>query len=820
MANPVTESGSRKRCRIDWWVIAILVLPCLYFLPELIGTSVFAGIDTSRLNMPLRYFDRLAFASGQLPLWNPYVYAGFPNLAESESGVFYPGNIFIHMPGDFFHWYSIEVIAHFMVAGLGFYTWMRVKAASKPVAAFLAATYLTTPFLVFHITAMGLFTSIVWLPWYLVLFDTGLKSRHPVRIGLWLALFLGVMLMSGSPQAAFLGSFALVLYGIGKIIVQPDGKSRTGMLLKSLAVLVPAVIAPVIAAIQIIPTFELTALSERAATSSLEFYRIGTWLTVPKLVSLVVFPALEQGGDIQDYASSLCFLGVVPFVFAVAGIFMWRERGRKLFPLLFAGIITLVLAFGLNLPIYKYLVLVPPFGMFRYPGRFAFITLTMLLPLAVPGLDYLISPGKTVGEEFGRFRMGIIIGSLVILAAGGVGIALVGGSAGTGAVVSTVILLISIVLLSSVGRIKSAGIVKVLIAVMLCVSLGVQIGLMYPFSRFLTEDRGKFDESVEFFDELKADFGSEEEIPRILMAGSFYLMDPDALSRLGYRAQEDIWDNMSGNASGLGEVTSLRGLTPLNQNNWKLVLRETLQSRIDTVIDRAREMGEPKVADAVSMRIIRMLGADYILLEGDDWTVEGYELWEDDLALPFHEGMCAYRSVWGQVPDAWFVERTKEGRVDFARFTNWIGSAGRDTEMEALVETTDQDNVRLETKSYSENAVITERARGFDWLRFKVEVEGPDDGFLVTGENYYPGWKAFIDGEETEYFRTDFVVGGVRVPPGEHEVELRYRPRSVLVGAYGSLTGILVWAILMGAVLLIYRSGRGTEVVPVEEDES
>ena len=31
-------------------------------------------------------------------------------------------------------------------------------------------------------------------------------------------------------------------------------------------------------------------------------------------------------------------------------------------------------------------------------------------------------------------------------------------------------------------------------------------------------------------------------------------MDPDALSKLGFHAQDYIWDNMSGNASGLMDV--------------------------------------------------------------------------------------------------------------------------------------------------------------------------------------------------------------------------------------------------------------------------
>ena len=88
-----------------------------------------------------------------------------------------------------------------------------------------------------------------------------------------------------------------------------------------------------------------------------------------RLIALVVFPALDKPGDIQDYGSSLVFMGVVPFVMMVGSIGMWKEKGRVLFPLLFVGVIALLLGFGLNLPGYTWLVKIPPFSLFRYAGR-------------------------------------------------------------------------------------------------------------------------------------------------------------------------------------------------------------------------------------------------------------------------------------------------------------------------------------------------------------------------------------------------------------------------------------------------------------------
>jgi hypothetical protein len=795
---PAEPPEKRKpRFKVDWWLVAVLAVPVIYFLPELLGLNVFAGIDSSRLNEPFRFFDREAFLAGHLPLWNPYYFAGFPHLAESESGLFYPGNIFIHMPGDFFHWYSVEVVAHFMIAGAGFYLWMRNRGHEKLTSAFLAATYETTPFLIFHMTTLGLFTSIVWLPWYFLIFDSGMVSKHPVRSGLWMALLLGFMLMSGSIQAAFLGCFGLLIYAICTILVQPDRKSRGTMFMRALTVLVPAIISPLIAAVQLLPTFELTKFSERAATDMIEFYNMGTWLNVPRLISLVVFPALDNPADIQSYGSSLCYLGVIPFLFAISSLAFWKTKKQILIPLIVTGVITLLLAFGRNLPGYDTLVEFPPFSMFRYAGRMAHVSLTVFLALAAPGLDYCLCKLKAQETEdspkwwlfwvimVGIFILWSILGPLVRLFSG-----------------------ITRPVSRTYAKIKFT---EVIVYSSFFISVIVQMFLTYPFSRLLVQKRANFDQSLQFFDDVKAEFPSGDEIPRVLLPGSQFLMDPNAMDHLGFTAPENVWDNMTGNASGLRNVTSLNGLTPLNQNDWKLVLRDTLQQHIDNIAAEATASGEPKTPDAMSLKIIYMLGTDVLLLEGNDWDVPGFELWREDIALPFHEGLCAYRFKDGNFPDAYFSSIIfYDFYSDYAGFYRWLSDEYMVIRENVGVEKDGADGTEM--VAYGDaNAQITDRDRGYNWMTFDVSV-GEGGGFLVTGENYYPGWVATIDGEKTDIYKCNYLLMGINVPPGEHEIIFRYQPHSVLVGMIGSISGFAIWIILMLVVTWIHRKGKASLV--------
>jgi len=812
-----------RKCSPDWWLIGLLLLPVLYFLPEFLGFNYFAGIDTSRLNMPLRYFDRQAFASGALPLWNPYMFAGFPGLAESESGVFYPGNIFIHMPGNFFHWYSIEVIAHFMIAAAGFYYWMRFRGHEIITSAFLAATYATTPFLIFHITAFGLFTSIVWLPWYLLFFEHGMRGKHPVKTGLWLALFLGLMLMAGSVQAAYLGVLGILLYALGSLIAQPDGKSRLQYFLRALAVLIPCILAPVIALVQVLPTAELTQFSERKAFDDIEFYRMGTWLKLSRLNSLVTFPALDNPADIQDYGSSLCFIGALPFALGVSSLSMWKIKGRLLFPLIFGGIIALFLGFGLNLPGYSILTEIPPFSMFRYPGRHAFVALTLLLPMAAPALDliYRRADGTRLKEERKAVYF-MLVGAAIVLLIGLAGLSMP-GTVKLGALPSIIISLLTIIVCVSFAfgkqlLFRRLTLLSSMIS-LLVISLALQLLLNYPFTRILVQERPKFEESLTLIDDIKSGFPSDDEIPRILQAGSHLLLDPDAINSLGFSAQKNIYDNLSGNAAGLGNVTSLRGLTPLNQNNWKLIVRDTLQSRMDNVLNISNETGAPKIPDEISMRIIRILGADILLLEGDDWLVPGFELWRTDLELPYHDGLCAYRAVDGFVPDAYFVEQVTYGVGTYPGMLQWLGTSSLDVSQHAAVELTDE-NMIDPPDFFAPGSAVLSREREMNMIRFDVMVEGSADqyGFLVTGENRLPGWNAYINGNPASIHITNHLLSGVFVPSGHHTVELSYQPKSFLYGMIGSLTGLLIWAILILAVFAIHKRMPASVVPPADNE--
>ena len=84
----------------------------------------------------------------------------------------------------------------------------------------------------------------------------------------------------------------------------------------------------------------------------------------------------------------------------------------------------------------------------------------------------------------------------------------------------------------------------------------------------------------------------------------------------------------------------------------------------------------------------------------------------------------------------------------------------------------------------------------------KVDVALDGDGLLVLTDQNFPGWKVFVDGEETELLTADMIFRGVPLGAGTHEVEFRYRPTSIVFG--GVLSGLSA----VGILLLVFLAFR------------
>ena len=62
------------------------------------------------------------------------------------------------------------------------------------------------------------------------------------------------------------------------------------------------------------------------------------------------------------------------------------------------------------------------------------------------------------------------------------------------------------------------------------------------------------------------------------------------------------------------------------------------------------------------------------------------------------------------------------------------------------------------------------------------------DGIAIFSEMYYAdGWNAYVDGQLVPHFRANYVLRGLKIPAGEHQVEFKFEPAVYSIGEKLSL---------------------------------
>ncbi|HMU10376.1 MAG TPA: YfhO family protein [Ferruginibacter sp.] len=99
------------------------------------------------------------------------------------------------------------------------------------------------------------------------------------------------------------------------------------------------------------------------------------------------------------------------------------------------------------------------------------------------------------------------------------------------------------------------------------------------------------------------------------------------------------------------------------------------------------------------------------------------------------------------------------------------------------------------TPVYDSAAYIKLAANNTDEMKY--EFNAAANQFAVFSEVYYPhGWKAYIDGKETPYCKTNYALRGLAIPAGKHTIDFVFDPESVKKGEqvarYTNIISVLV----------------------------
>lgn len=259
-----------------WPVVALLALIPVYFAPMILPRPfsrpfIDAGDLTSQF-YPLRYLVTKTWASGTVPLWNPYILGGHPCLADIQCAVFGPvtllSSALTGVVGGFpLAMLQLQIALDLALASVLTYVWLHRVVRNTFASAIGAASFAFGGFLTsYPVQQLPVLETAVWAPLALLLIGIAVEGGGPRPRMLGLAGgVLGVAVLSGHPQTAmYLGLTAVIYYLFRCISRRVAHHSLTaGMVVMALS-------AVGVAAVQILPTLEFLPCSNRAAALSLD----------------------------------------------------------------------------------------------------------------------------------------------------------------------------------------------------------------------------------------------------------------------------------------------------------------------------------------------------------------------------------------------------------------------------------------------------------------------------------------------------------------------------------------------------------------------
>jgi hypothetical protein len=151
------------------------------------------------------------------------------------------------------------------------------------------------------------------------------------------------------------------------------------------------------------------------------------------------------------------------------------------------------------------------------------------------------------------------------------------------------------------------------------------------------------------------------------------------------------------------------------------------------------------------------------------------------------EGVLRIYGNPGVLPLAWVVDRVMIGHGEQGAL-DALADKSLDPRDTAVLREDDAGRIGVLGEGEPGSAEVVEYAPG----RVRIRASTDHAALLVTSEQDYPGWLTRVDGVPAEAVNVNYAFRGVPLQAGEHEVEFRYRPRSVAVGGALTLAGLLI----------------------------
>jgi len=355
--------------------------------------------------LPMTELVAARLSAFEMPLWNPHVCSGIPLFATLQSGVLYPATwLALLLPAH--EALSWRMLLECWMAGI-LAAWLFAAWGRRPVAAATGGVLYVFACVVGQILWPPAASTLAVFP-ALLLCAEKILADHASRGG-WcgLALVMALQLFAGFPQYVVYGA----LIAVPVIALRAFEAPAPWRSLLGIATAVATGFG--LAAIQLVPSFELAGGSLRAAAATAtDLHYLTIW--DPYTAGEVLASALDPAPGLVAFhlGNSGGYLGIATLLLAsLAVVLRWRDAGTWLW--LGLAVVSLILSNGMigaTEPLYRLFAELPGVGAFRTPERLRFVTFFAVIALAVLGFDALR------GSETRRLRAAAVLVSVALLA--------------------------------------------------------------------------------------------------------------------------------------------------------------------------------------------------------------------------------------------------------------------------------------------------------------------------------------------------------------------------------------------------------------------
>lgn len=798
-------------------VIIFLAVSAVYFYPVLEG-KVLRGNDATVSKINSKEIQDFRDKYGKEPLWTNSIFSGMPAYLISTK---YPGNLIKNL--DVIHKILKMPISVLFISMIGFYILLLMFGVDPWLSITGALAYGLSSFF-FQILLAGHNTQAIALAYMPPMIGSIYYAyrRDALKGALMAAFFLALELQANHPQITYYAIMCLLVWGIVEFIWSYKNKTVIIFLKTSALLIIPFVIAILINFASLYTTYEYGKYSIRGksdlklenknTTSGLEKNYILAWsYGVDETFNLLIpdykggaskpfdrnsetFKVLRQNNaadaisslpkywGTQSYTEGPHYIGAVIIFLFILGIFL--VKGPEKWWLVSATVLAIMLAWGRNfLPLSNLFIEI-------FPGYNKFRAVTMILVIAqfcIPLLGILalrdIFNGTASRKEILKglkWATGITGGFilLVLLIPGIAGSFLMpheSAANGYPAWLTTALASDRKMLLRTDGFrslvliLLSAGIILAFLhekirmhqAVVLATLL-IVIDLWGVDKRYLNAD--KFERPA-----------AMDKIFTPSPADAFILKDKSY-----YRVLNLAAPTFNDNTPTSYFHKSVGGYHGAKMKRY--------QEFIDSSLTRDIDLIGAASSNAKSIDDFRSVFSN---TNGLNMVNAKYVIYQPSVPPLINQNALG---------NAWFVEKPvfmEDANQEISSLKTFNPSK------EALIDRSFRDQISKE--AYPADSKDSIYLTSYLPNELKYKYSAGQEKLAVFSDIYYPaGWKAFIDGKESRYFRTDYLLRGMAVPAGEHEIRFSFEPASYIIGNKISLAGSILLILLIAAYFASY----------------